>query len=423
MNTDKLPPKAFRAFVAAIQECGAHHLLQGAPDKPMELAGLVPSDDDPKDYPYVPTMRPPLNEMDFRSQCPPIRDQGQVGACTAFHVDSHCGRFAKIGGRADTAFSARANYAMSRQLMGLTGDSGASLRAAIHAAYKYGIPTEAQFPYGTDWQAIIDTTTLPEAVMAEAAQNKIDSYYRIDHLPAEEIADNLILNRRIDHVLADGGTVGIGIFLFRWFYFVKGPLSTHPQLRSNPNPALLKPGQQWSDIIGAHAMVIVGRSDALGGYIVRNQWNTTWGDAGYYLMPFSDTQFAFEFWAVFGFDGDDIALKPYDVTCAEAQAARLYRCALGRYADAGGLAFHTDVVNRYGVVTDAQGFLQSPEYQRLYGAAQTDEAFVTALYKNALRRDPDPSGFQFHVNALKAGRTHAEMLVDFSESPESRALL
>lgn len=170
-------------------------------------------------------------------------------------------------------------------------------------------------------------------------------------------------------------------------------------------------------------MVIVGRSDALGGYIVRNQWDTTWGDAGYYLMPFEDVHEAFEFWAVAGFDGSDVVPAPYNVDCAEAQAARLYRTALARYPDAGGLAFWRDQIEagRCTLRDAANAFMASPEYASLYGNAPTSLAFATALYRNALRRDPDPGGLAYWVGALDKGVPRADVLLAFSESAELKA--
>jgi hypothetical protein len=421
MHFAHLAPRAQSNILRALNYARTHSgevPLAAAPDAsaPLSfvLAGLVPSDDDVRDYSYVPSGRWPLYEMDFRPRCSPIRDQGRVGSCTAFHVDSHCGFAAKRAGNLPLAYSTRANYAMSRQLMGLKGDSGASLRAAIHAAYKYGIPTEAQYPYGTDWAAIINTTVLPQAVMVEAAQNKIDAYWRLDG----SLADPSAVGRLIDRALADGYTVGWGGFVHNWFFHLKGPLSTHAAVRHDPSIP------NGGAIAGGHAMVIVGRSDSLGGYIMRNQYSETWGDGGYGLLLFSDVLGeGFEFWAVSGFDGSDVKPAPYDVHCAEAQAARLYRAAFGRYPDAGGLAYQTAEVARSGLLAVARAFMVSPEYQRLYGTAHTDEAFVSVLYAHALRATPDAAGYAHQLAALRAGMPRAQLLVNFSESPNSIALL
>jgi hypothetical protein len=424
MATRKTPPAA---VLIALQHAARHGPMAlsaldaaAALDTIPPLSGLVPSDDDVRDFPFKASGRMPLYEMDMRAECSPIRNQGDVGACTAFHVDGHCGRYAKRAGAAPAqqAFSTRANYAMSRQLMGLTGDSGASLRAAIHAAYKFGMPYEAEFPYPiNNPAAVINTTKLSDAVMAAASRNKVEAYYRIDYTAAELFMDENVVNKRIDRALADGYTVGIGLFVHRWFRSIAGPLSTHAALRKS------RPGDStWSDVIGAHAMVIVGRSDALGGYIVRNSWGPAWGDAGYYLMPFADTLEAFEFWAVAAFDGSGAPAAAYDMDSWEARVARLYRAAFARYPDAGGLQYQTAQAQAHGIIPVADAFMASPEFRAKYGAAPSDENYVTALYANVLGRTPDAAGYAFQLNALRTNTSRAQMLVNFAESPECRAM-
>jgi hypothetical protein len=133
---------------------------------------------------------------------------------------------------------------------------------------------------------------------------------------------------------------------------------------------------------------------------VRNSWGTGWGDGGYYLLPFADLRYVFEVWTVAGFDGDDIAIEPYDMDGAEAKAARLYHAAFGRCPDAEGLAYQA----RRPRDRPAAGCAQLHGVGRIlprYGAPD-DAAFVQALYRNALGREPDAGGFAYQLEALKA---------------------
>lgn len=50
----------------------------------------------------------------------------------------------------------------------------------------------------------------------------------------------------------------------------------------------------------------------------------------------------------------------------------------------------------------------------------SDEAFVVDLYRRLLGREPDPQGFQSHVNGLRRGLDRSELLRIFIESPEYR---
>jgi hypothetical protein len=423
LQIGNLPSRARTSLLAAMTAAQANNPSHAMPlfaadgnlHIQTELKGITPSDDDEQDYPFVWSGRPVINEMDF--QCSPIKNQKQAGACTAFHATGHAERYAlKAGVLPPGGFSERANYNMSRSLLGFTGDSGATLRAAIHAGHKYGFPTEAQFPY-SDAPAIINDLSIPDAVMTEAALNKFDAYYRID----KSVKDDSVIQKRIDRALADGMTVGVGTFLFRWFYYIKGPLSTHKAVRNNP--IQLPAGQSWWDIIGGHAMVFKGRSDSMGGYITRNSWDTIWGDQGEYLFPFEDLQYAFEFWAVAGFDGSDTDQSKYDMDSAEAKAFRLYMAALGRYPDAPGLQWHTQAIESSGHYNDACAFMASAEAQKRF-AGLSDNDFVTALYNKVLNRAPDSGGLSYYTNLLRNGTfTRPGVLMSFAESPEFRTLL
>ena len=70
---------------------------------------------------------------------------------------------------------------------------------------------------------------------------------------------------------------------------------------------------------------------------------------------------------------------------AEAQVARLYDTALGRYADPAGFnTFTSEIVNGTTLQQTALAFLSSPEFANRYGAAPPDQALVDALYQNTL---------------------------------------
>lgn len=101
---------------------------------------------------------------------------------------------------------------------------------------------------------------------------------------------------------------------------------------------------------------------------------------------------------------------------------RLYQAALNREPEAQGLGWwlnHAD--NGLGWENIAAGFMQSPEWAKLYGADSSDEAFIAALYRNALHREYDNGGMQYYLDKLDSGATRAQLLVWFSESPENQA--
>ena len=113
-----------------------------------------------------------------------------------------------------------------------------------------------------------------------------------------------------------------------------------------------------------------------------------------------------------------------DVTGEAGQLYRLYGAMYSRAPDAGGLGFWLDQMDHGLSLTSVAGyFTTSPEYVRTYGSAVSDADFVTSLYSNVLHRAPDPPGFAFQLNAMASGVSRAQMLVDFSESPENIAVI
>ncbi|MEC3861571.1 DUF4214 domain-containing protein [Mesobacterium sp. TK19101] len=101
---------------------------------------------------------------------------------------------------------------------------------------------------------------------------------------------------------------------------------------------------------------------------------------------------------------------------------RLYQTAFDRDPDAGGLSlwvenFATGALSQIGV---AGGFVGSAEFYATYGGT-TNTEYVTALYQNALDRDPDAPGLADWTARLDAGATRAEVLIGFAQSTEFSA--
>jgi hypothetical protein len=103
------------------------------------------------------------------------------------------------------------------------------------------------------------------------------------------------------------------------------------------------------------------------------------------------------------------------------QAYRLYQAALNRTPDTGGLTWHVNQLDRgVSLHDDAANFIAAPEFAQRYGAAPSNEAFVTALYANVLSRAPDAGGQAYWTGHLADGSMdRATVLVGFSESPEN----
>jgi len=114
----------------------------------------------------------------------------------------------------------------------------------------------------------------------------------------------------------------------------------------------------------------------------------------------------------------------FDIDGNAGQTYRLYQAAFNRTPDQGGLGYWIDFMDHGTSLPQvATGFINSPEFQGLYGANPTNGALVTLLYSNVLHRAPDQSGYTYWTDLLAHGTTREQVLIGFSESPENKAAL
>jgi hypothetical protein len=106
------------------------------------------------------------------------------------------------------------------------------------------------------------------------------------------------------------------------------------------------------------------------------------------------------------------------------QAYRIYQAAFDRKPDLAGLGYWiANMDNGMSLTAVADGFMHSPEFAGLYGAAPSAEQFVTRLYNNVLHRAPEQAGFDYWVGVIGGGFPRAEVLAQFAESAENLAQL
>ncbi len=113
----------------------------------------------------------------------------------------------------------------------------------------------------------------------------------------------------------------------------------------------------------------------------------------------------------------------FDVAGAAGEAYRLYQTAFNRAPDAAGFGYWMHVLDGGTSLSSVAGtFVTSPEFQSRFGDLQNAQ-FVAQLYRYALHREPDAGGLAFHTASLDAGASRADVVVTFSESPENQAAL
>jgi hypothetical protein len=111
----------------------------------------------------------------------------------------------------------------------------------------------------------------------------------------------------------------------------------------------------------------------------------------------------------------------FDLDGVGGQAYRLYQAAFNRVPDDAGLGFWIAAMDRGMRLIDVAGqFVVSNEFTDRYGKLDSG-AFLTTVYQNVLHRAPDGAGLDFWLNAMNSGASRAEVLAQFSESPENQA--
>lgn len=228
---------------------------------------------DPARLGAVPITLPAV--VDLRSNCSAIEDQGQLGSCTGSAIAGiieYLDR--KVNKKLDV--SRLFIYYQERLLEGTTNyDAGAYIRTGIKAVNTYGAPLESLWPY-----IISRFATRPSnSAYTDALKRKAIAYQRITNFDGVKTA------------LSQGYPVVIGFTVYESF---EGNLNNTTGMMPYPNTAT-------EQVLGGHAVCIVGYNDSTQRFICRNSWGTSWGDHGYFYMPYQviqNTGMSSDFWVI-----------------------------------------------------------------------------------------------------------------------------
>jgi C1A family cysteine protease len=229
---------------------------------------------DPRDLAIAPLNLPPATEsiVDLREWCGPIKDQGQGSSCTA-HAASSMREFLyrkyydqetnKTVAPKDFILSPQYLYYREREFEGdPTQDAGAQMRTAAKMLNNVGTCLLSEDPYNISAFGVAPNP----AQIAAALTYKSGSYHRING-GLEEMKS----------VLASGYTFILGMNVFESFeddYTARTGIMLIPNINTEK-------------CMGGHAVHVCGYNSLKQVLIIANSWNTTWGNNGYFYMPYS----------------------------------------------------------------------------------------------------------------------------------------
>lgn len=208
---------------------------------------------------------------------PPIYNQRNLGSCTA----QACRRVIQFTEKQHFKFtkkrpvpSALFIYQNTLRILGWFGqDKGATLRDTWKAVARWGYLAERHWPYNLDFK-----TMPPELAYKRAEAHRLTEsrYMRVRQtLPAMKQA------------LLDEHPFAFGAALYESFD------------RAQVDGIVRLPNVKAEDMVGGHAMVVIGYDDDREAFLVDNSWGRGWGLEGRCWFPYDyilDPDMCADFW-------------------------------------------------------------------------------------------------------------------------------
>ena len=224
--------------------------------------------------------------VDLRPYVDHVYDQGQLNSCTANAMCAAYGFDLKKQSQSPHARpGAFAYFDPSRLFVYYNArsmektvleDSGASIRDTIKCVHRFGVCKEATWRY--DIHKFYQQP--PESAYREAHGNIVSKYERLQ----QDI-------HQFRACLKDNCPFLFSFEVFGSFYNIDCT-----GLMKMPLPL-----EYESPPIGRHAVMAVGYDDRSKNFIILNSWGQSWGDKGYFYMPYDyikDCRWSSDFWKI-----------------------------------------------------------------------------------------------------------------------------
>lgn len=218
-----------------------------------------------------------IKHVDLRDECPAIYDQGHLGSCTA-NALAFCYQYDEIYQKEPSQFipSRLFIYYNERNMEGhVLDDSGAEIHDGVQVLNTIGVCSE------TEWVYDISKFTIKpdEDCYTNALLHKTTAFR-----PIQQDLSQLRL------ALIAGFPVVFGFSVYESF--------ESPDVAKTGNMPIPLPTEK---LLGGHAVAVVGFDDTRQVFIVRNSWGASWGDKGYFYMPYAfitNPDMASDFWTI-----------------------------------------------------------------------------------------------------------------------------
>jgi len=222
--------------------------------------GWRPDLPDPRDLTFAPLGVTLPARVDLSGHLPAPFDQGQLGSCTGNAIAGAV-LFAEItGGHVVEGIPSRLFiYYGERVIEGDVGeDNGAQIRDGLKVVATEGAPPESVWPYDVAKFA----EEPPAAAYAAARKHRATAYHHVNR-------------GDLRAALAAGFPVVLGFTVYESF-----------ESQEVADTGVVNMPARGEEIVGGHAVLVVGYDTATKRYKVRNSWGPDWGDGGYFTMPF-----------------------------------------------------------------------------------------------------------------------------------------
>lgn len=212
----------------------------------------------------------PPPRIDLSSSNGPVRDQGQLGACTAFAGTAMTEFLYNRYKSQSLELSPEFLYYQERLLDGDLGqgDTGSTGRTSVQAMNQFGVCLEASDPYSD----IISETPPTPTQLQQALLYRSGPYHNVG---------NNVWDAKFYLASGYGFIVGFNVY----DSFESDAMATSG-LMSVPNTTT-------EQLLGGHEVFACGYDDTiqcpgatLGAFKIQNSWGTSWGLSGFFWMPY-----------------------------------------------------------------------------------------------------------------------------------------